>query len=333
MSSRSKLSLLVRGGRRDERADRRRPECDEVAAVVRDVQRLDWPAPRDIQERDRAVPQLPSRHETPKKRRTRPTFITRPTAPATLGQTVPRRGSVSRHRSRCRTDASVPNGSSLTLARDEEQTPGGSRSEAAAAPASMKSSGEALTARIHAKGQRDWSGLAADAMDNEAITVPAGLGDEGATGEGAECQECGNIQRRIPIASARSLGSLRLLLSNARRPCARALLLVHLATVRAVRRAPAPASLRQATVLELPPIGGSRAPASCLCTERNGPGQVASVGRPERLSLVPEPRCSLARKWSTLGGPCVALLRCATQAVAAVPPAGWGAAQPPGVSL
>jgi hypothetical protein len=59
MSSRSKLSVLVRSGRRDERADRRRPECDEVAAVVRDVQRLDWPAPRDIQERDRAVPQPP----------------------------------------------------------------------------------------------------------------------------------------------------------------------------------------------------------------------------------------------------------------------------------
>ena len=67
MSSRSKLSVLVRSGRRGERADRRRPECDEVAAVVRNVQRLDWSAPRDIQERDRAVPQLPSRHERPRR--------------------------------------------------------------------------------------------------------------------------------------------------------------------------------------------------------------------------------------------------------------------------
>src|SRR5215208_5224220 len=41
------------------------------------------------------------------------------------------------------------------LASDEEQAPGGSRSEATAAPASMKSSGEALTARIHAD-RRSW---------------------------------------------------------------------------------------------------------------------------------------------------------------------------------
>ena len=42
-----------------------------------------------------------------------------------------------------------------------------------------------------------------------------------------------------------------------------------------------------ATVLELPPIGSSHAPTSCLCTGRNGSGQVALplVVRCKRLRL------------------------------------------------
>ena len=56
--------------------------CDEVAAVVRDLQRLDWPAPCDIQGRDRAVPQLPSRHERPRDARARRSSRARPHRPS-----------------------------------------------------------------------------------------------------------------------------------------------------------------------------------------------------------------------------------------------------------
>jgi hypothetical protein len=50
---------------------------------------------------------------------------------------------------------------------------------------------------------------------------------------------------------------------------------VHLATVRAGRRAPAPASSRQRRCSSSLPIGSSHAPTSCLCTGRNGSDQVA----------------------------------------------------------